>query len=66
MDEIPVGFLGGDTVSARVVASGPATWVGYEFFDVYAVNVRRVTPADVQRVAKQYLGVLRMIIVQPP
>ena len=39
--------------------------VGYEFFDVYAANVKKVTPADVQRVAKQYLGVLRTVIVQP-
>jgi predicted Zn-dependent peptidase len=40
--------------------------VGNEFFDTYAANVRKVTPADVQRVAKQYLGVLRTVIVQPP
>jgi predicted Zn-dependent peptidase len=33
---------------------------------VYAANVTKVTPADVQRVAKQYLGVLRTVIVQPP
>ena len=40
--------------------------VGYEFFDIYAANVKKVTPADVQRVAKQYLGVLRTVVVQPP
>jgi len=34
-------------------------------FDTYAANVRKVTPEDVQRVAKQYLGVLRTVIVQP-
>ena len=28
-------------------------------------NVRKVTPADVQRVARKYLGVLRTVIVQP-
>lgn len=40
--------------------------VGYEYYDVYAANVLKVTPADVQRVARQYLGVLRTVIVQPP
>jgi predicted Zn-dependent peptidase len=40
--------------------------VGYEFFDIYAANVRKVTPADVQRVARRYLGVLRTVVVQPP
>ena len=40
--------------------------VGYEFFDTAAANVRKVTPADVQRVARRYLSVLRTVIVQPP
>jgi zinc protease len=39
--------------------------VGYEFLDRYAADVKRVTPADVQRVAQKYLGVLRTVIVQP-
>jgi predicted Zn-dependent peptidase len=39
--------------------------VGYEFLDRYAADVKKVTPADVQRVARQYLGVLRTVIVQP-
>jgi hypothetical protein len=53
-----VGFLGGDTVRRESWPPGQRPGVGYEFFDVYAANVRKVT--------KQYLGVLRMIIVQPP
>jgi predicted Zn-dependent peptidase len=47
-------------------AAAELAGVGYEFFDVYAANVRKVTRADVQRVAKQYLGVMRTVIVQPP
>jgi zinc protease len=39
--------------------------VGYEYFDVYAAEVRKVTPADVQRVARKYLGVMRTVVVQP-
>jgi zinc protease len=39
--------------------------VGYEFLDRYAADVKKVTPADVQRVAQKYLGVLRTVIVQP-
>jgi len=50
---------------AWYLAAAELAGVGYEFFDVYAANVRKVTPADVQRVAKQYLGVLRTVIVQP-
>ena len=51
---------------AWYLAAAELAGVGYEFFDVYAANVKKVTPADVQRVAKQYLGVLRTVIVQPP
>ena len=51
---------------AWYLAAAELAGVGHEFFDVYAANVRKVTPADVQRVAKQYLGVLRTVIVQPP
>ena len=39
--------------------------VGYEFLDRYAAAVKKVTPADVQRVAKKYLGVVRTVVVQP-
>ncbi len=39
--------------------------VGYEFVDRYAAAVKQVTPADVQRVAKKYLGVVRTVVVQP-
>ena len=39
--------------------------VGYEFLDRYAEAVRKVSPADVQRVAQKYLGVIRTVIVQP-
>ena len=30
--------------------------VGYEFFDIYAANLRKATPADVKRVARQDLA----------
>jgi zinc protease len=39
--------------------------VGYEFLDRYVQQVRAVTAADVQRVARKYLSVLRTVIVQP-
>ena len=39
--------------------------VGYEFLDRYAEAVKKVSPADVQRVAQKYLGVIRTVIVQP-
>ena len=39
--------------------------VGHEFFDAYVGHVRKVTPADVQRVARRYLSVLRTVIVEP-
>ena len=51
---------------AWYLAAAELAGVGYEFFDVYGSNVKKVTPQDVQRVAKQYLGVLRTVIVQPP
>ncbi|HET8579304.1 MAG TPA: insulinase family protein, partial [Methylomirabilota bacterium] len=40
--------------------------VGYEFLDRYVQQVRAVTAADVQRVARKYLATLRTIVVQPP
>ncbi|HEY3064953.1 MAG TPA: pitrilysin family protein [Methylomirabilota bacterium] len=51
---------------AWYLAAGELVGVGYQFFDVYAANVKKVTPADVQRVARQYLGVLRTVVVHPP
>jgi predicted Zn-dependent peptidase len=39
--------------------------VGYEFLERYAVAVKNVTPAEVQRVAKKYLSVVRTVVVQP-
>lgn len=50
---------------AWYLAAAELAGVGHEYFDAYAANVRKVTPADVQRVARQYLGVLRTVIVQP-
>jgi predicted Zn-dependent peptidase len=40
--------------------------VGQEFLDRYTAQVKAVTLADVQRVARQYLGTLRTVIVRPP
>ena len=48
------------------LAAAELAGVGYEYFDVYAANVRKVTAADVQRVARTYLGVMRTVVVQPP
>lgn len=50
---------------AWYLAAAELAGVGWEFFDVYAANVRKVTPADVQRVALKYLAVLRTVVVQP-
>ena len=50
---------------AWYLAAAELAGVGHEFFDVYLAKVRKVTPADVQRVAKQYLGVVRTVIVAP-
>jgi zinc protease len=51
---------------AWYLAAAELAGVGPEYFDVYTANVKKVTRADVQRVAKQYLGVMRTVIVQPP
>ena len=40
--------------------------VGYEFLDRYVYTVRGVTRADVQRVARTYLGTLRESVTRPP
>ena len=50
---------------AWYLAAAELAGVGHEYFDVYAAQVRKVTPADVQRVAKKYLGVMRTVVVQP-
>ncbi|MBI3028183.1 MAG: insulinase family protein [Candidatus Rokubacteria bacterium] len=39
--------------------------VGYEFLDRYVTGVRAVTPADVQRVARTYLGTIRESVAGP-
>ncbi len=51
---------------AWYLASFEAAGVGYEFLDGYLAAVRRVTPADVQRVARRYLSSLRTVVVKPP
>jgi len=51
---------------AWYLAAGELAGLPPDFFDVYAANVRKVTPADVQRVARKYLGVMRVVVVQPP
>ncbi|MBI4589483.1 MAG: insulinase family protein [Candidatus Rokubacteria bacterium] len=40
--------------------------VGHEFLDRYVAAVRDVTPADVQRVARTYLGTVRESVARPP
>ncbi len=40
--------------------------VGPEFLDRYAADVKQVTAADLQRVARRYLGTVRTVIVEPP
>lgn len=51
---------------AWYLASYEAAGVGYEFLDRYVKDVRAVTKADVQRVARRYLSTLRTVIVEPP
>ncbi len=51
---------------AWYLAAGELAGVGHDFFDAYAASVRKVTAADVQRVARKYLGAVRTVIVQPP
>ncbi len=51
---------------AWYLASYEEAGVGYEFLDRYVARVREVTAADVQRVARKYLAVLRTVVVQPP
>jgi zinc protease len=51
---------------AWYLAAYEAAGAGHEFLDRYAVDVRKVTAADVQRVARLYLATLRTVIVRPP
>jgi zinc protease len=51
---------------AWYLAAYEAAGVGHEFLDRYAADVRKVTAADVQRVARLYLATLRTVIVRPP
>lgn len=51
---------------AWYLAAYEAAGVGYEYLDKYAADVRRVSAADVQRVARRYLATLRTVIVRPP
>ncbi|HEY7650385.1 MAG TPA: pitrilysin family protein [Methylomirabilota bacterium] len=51
---------------AWYLAAAELAGVGYEFYDTYTAKVKKVTPADVQRVARQYLRVMRTVVVQPP
>jgi hypothetical protein len=48
----------------QIAAAAELAAVGWEFFDAYAANVRKVMPADVQRVAQKFLGTLRTVVVQ--
>jgi zinc protease len=50
---------------AWYLAAAELAGVGPDYFDTYAAAVKKVTPAHVMRVAKQYLGVVRTVIVQP-
>jgi predicted Zn-dependent peptidase len=51
---------------AWYLASYEQAGVGVEFLDRYPARVRAVTAADVQRVARRYLAVLRTVTVEPP
>ena len=50
---------------AWYLAAYEQSGVGYEFLDRYTAAVRAVSGADVQRVARRYLAVLRTVVVQP-
>jgi predicted Zn-dependent peptidase len=40
--------------------------LGYEYLERYTAQVRAVTAADVQRVARRYLATPRVVVVTPP
>ena len=50
---------------AWYLAAAELAGLSHEYFDRYAAAVKKVTAADVMRVAKQYLSVVRTVIVQP-
>jgi len=50
---------------AWYLAAAEMAGLPHDYFDVYAARVKKVSAADVQRVARQYLGVVRTVIVQP-
>jgi len=50
---------------AWYLAAAELAGLSHDYFDVYAANVKKVSAADVMRVAKQYLSVVRTVIVQP-
>jgi predicted Zn-dependent peptidase len=51
---------------AWYLASLEGAGVGHEYLDRYTAQVRAVTAADVQRVARRYLATLRTVVVEPP
>jgi len=51
---------------AWYLAAYEAAGVGQEYLDKYSADIRNVTAADVQRVARTYLATLRTVIVRPP
>ena len=51
---------------AWYLASLEGAGVGHEYLDRYTAQVRAVTAADIQRVARRYLATLRTVIVEPP
>ena len=51
---------------AWYLAAYETAGVGHEFLDRYSADVKKVTAADVQRVAQLYLATLRTVIVRPP
>jgi predicted Zn-dependent peptidase len=50
---------------AWYLAAYEVSGVGFEFLDRYVAAVSAVSGADVQRVARKYLAVLRTVVVQP-
>jgi predicted Zn-dependent peptidase len=68
------GQLAGQRIMAEETSGAQANQIAsltalgsYESAESFAANVRRVTAADVQRVAERYLGAGRtVIVVQPP
>jgi predicted Zn-dependent peptidase len=50
---------------AWYLAAYEVSGIGFEFLERYVGAVRAVSAADVQRVARRYLAVLRTVVVQP-